>query len=201
MKLLFSILLLVFSPMIMFAQQAQSDIIQTTDSRTIQALIVEIDLQVVRYRLASHPEGPIHTIRKTDIMTITYRDGSVVVFNTPQHLQFRDDLARAERLRANGLVWMYVGAGVMALGAGLDWWIGTLYHPNNPRSDFDRVIGPMVIVAGGVMVIGGGIAVLAGISQRDRARNALLTHTLFETPNSQLNLGLNPNSIGLTLKF
>jgi hypothetical protein len=183
MKHLLSTLLLVFLPMIMFSQQTQNDIIKTTDSRTIQALVVEIDLQTVKYRLASNPDGPIHTMRKTDIMTITYKNGDVEVYNTTEHLNLRDDLLRAQKLKSNGYVWMYVGFGVAALGYGLDWWIGEQYlYPDNRStwSTFDATIGPAVIIAGSCMVIGGGIAVLTGINRMNKlGNNAIYCFSLY----------------------
>ena len=131
-------------------------------------------------------------------MTITYKNGDVQVFNTLDRLNLQDDLLRANKLRANGYAWMYIGFGTMALGYILDLAIIATYGDWTDNTAF---IPTALIVAGGGMVIGGGIAVLAGISQRNKATNALYSYTLFETPNSKLNFNLNPNSIGLALRF
>ncbi len=59
------------------------DVITKTDGSRIDARVEEITEQVVKYRKASNPTGPVYSIPLTSIMTITYENGSVDSFNNP----------------------------------------------------------------------------------------------------------------------
>lgn len=59
---------------------AQDKII-TKDAESIDAVILEVNLDDVRYRKADNPEGPVYRILKSDISTIIYGNGYVEVFN------------------------------------------------------------------------------------------------------------------------
>lgn len=60
------------------------DIIITKESRKIETKILEIDLEVVRYKNYSNQNGPTYVIKKSDIASIVYANGDVEVFNKPE---------------------------------------------------------------------------------------------------------------------
>ncbi len=57
------------------------DIITTTDSRRIEAKVIEVNIDNIKYKLTSNPDGPVYTISKSDVITILYSNSSVDVFN------------------------------------------------------------------------------------------------------------------------
>lgn len=56
------------------------DIITTRDGDEIEAKVLEIDSQNVKYRLYSEPDGVMYTARKADLMMIRYENGRKEVF-------------------------------------------------------------------------------------------------------------------------
>lgn len=56
------------------------DIITTRDGDEIEAKVLEIDSQNVKYRLYSEPDGVMYTVRKADLMMIQYENGRKEVF-------------------------------------------------------------------------------------------------------------------------
>ncbi|MCL2246677.1 MAG: hypothetical protein FWC10_06150 [Lentimicrobiaceae bacterium] len=56
------------------------DIIVTTKAEKIEAKVIEIELQVVKYKKFNNLEGPTYSINKSDITTIVYQNGNVEVF-------------------------------------------------------------------------------------------------------------------------
>lgn len=76
-QLLFTLILVFCSSMYAGAQ----DKIITKDAESIDAVILEVNLEDVTYRKADNPEGPVYRILKSDISTIIYGNGHVEVFN------------------------------------------------------------------------------------------------------------------------
>lgn len=79
------LMLMFFSCTIFFFSSAYTvsaqDKIITKDAESIDAVILEVNLDDVRYRKADNPEGPVYRILKSDISTIIYGNGYVEVFN------------------------------------------------------------------------------------------------------------------------
>ena len=70
-------LLLVVSITSTFAQ----DIIILKNGNDIQAIVLEIGADDVKYKKFDNPNGPSYTLRKSEIFTIRYENGSKDVFN------------------------------------------------------------------------------------------------------------------------
>ena len=64
------------------------DIIVTKDSRRYNALVTEVNVDNVRFRLYENQDGPVYTLLKSDILTIIYRNGYVETFQTPAQTTF-----------------------------------------------------------------------------------------------------------------
>ena len=58
------------------------DIIVTKEGKKIDAVVLEIELEVVKYKYFDNQNGPTISMRKSDIASIIYQNGSVEVFNT-----------------------------------------------------------------------------------------------------------------------
>ena len=58
------------------------DIIVTKDSRRYNALVTEVNVDNVRFRLYDNQDGPVYSLPKSDIVTIIYRNGYVETFQT-----------------------------------------------------------------------------------------------------------------------
>lgn len=71
---------------------AAQDKIITKDAESIDAVILEVNIDDVKYRKADNPEGPVYRILKSDISAIIYSNGSVEVFNEskPEKKQSRN---------------------------------------------------------------------------------------------------------------
>ena len=61
------------------------DTLYTNTGEVIQAKVVEIDPDHIKYKKPSNPDGPLYTINRSDIVLIHYKNGSKDVFSTPQN--------------------------------------------------------------------------------------------------------------------
>lgn len=59
---------------------AAQDVITKRDGEDIMARIVEVTENAVKYKLESLPEGPLFSISKSEVLMVTYADGSREVF-------------------------------------------------------------------------------------------------------------------------
>ena len=56
------------------------DVIVTKDGKKINAIVSEIELEVVKYKHFDNQNGPTISIRKSDISTIIYQNGQIEIF-------------------------------------------------------------------------------------------------------------------------
>ena len=74
-----------------FKTNAQ-DLIITSDSQIIEAVIIEISDEAVKYKKFSNQSGPAFIIKPENILRIIYQNGEVQVFQSkPQKNQQKDD--------------------------------------------------------------------------------------------------------------
>lgn len=71
---------LIFLLLIFPALYAQDKII-TRNSETIEAIVLEVGIDDVKYRRSDNPTGPIYTLLKSDIASIVYANGKAEVFD------------------------------------------------------------------------------------------------------------------------
>lgn len=71
-------LLLLLSPW-----AAAQDVILKQDKTEIEATVLEITDDEVKYRPLARPNGPMYTLRKKDVLLILYKDGSRDRFDAP----------------------------------------------------------------------------------------------------------------------
>lgn len=63
-------------------EPTESDIITTKEGDEIQVNILEVGLETIKYKKADNPEGAIHTIAKSDVFMIKYKNGTKDTFKT-----------------------------------------------------------------------------------------------------------------------
>lgn len=79
MKQFFLFLLLIFAVGRLYAQ----DTIRKNDSTAIAARIYEITDAEIKYRKFSNPDGPIYSVKKSDVSYIVYQNGEKETFTIP----------------------------------------------------------------------------------------------------------------------
>ncbi len=60
------------------------DVITLTDGRTVQAKIIELTPDVIKYKKYDNLEGPTYTVPVTDLSKIKYANGSEDTFSAPK---------------------------------------------------------------------------------------------------------------------
>jgi hypothetical protein len=60
------------------------DIIFLLNGEEIDAIVTEVDIDVVKYKRCINPNGPVYTMFKSDIMMIRYKNGTKDIF-IPSH--------------------------------------------------------------------------------------------------------------------
>jgi hypothetical protein len=61
-------------------KSANTDVIFTKTGEEIQATVIEITADMVKYKLATQPDGPIRNIAISDLFMIKYKNGDKEVF-------------------------------------------------------------------------------------------------------------------------
>lgn len=105
------------------------DIIVTNDGNKIEAKVTEVEVDVIKYKKFGDNDGPIYTMKKTDISTILYENGSVDVFKRePQPKQnnmygdyygynnYDPYKIPGKGLRTTGIVFLSVGGAALVGG-------------------------------------------------------------------------------------
>ncbi|PLX08325.1 MAG: hypothetical protein C0594_06155 [Marinilabiliales bacterium] len=80
MKIIKAFIYIIIFVSVGFSVHAQ-DLIYKKDKSTIKAKVLEVDLDVVRYKMEVNPEGPTYTIKKSMISKIVYKNGYEEVYN------------------------------------------------------------------------------------------------------------------------
>ncbi len=215
MKKILSLLFAVCISATMFA----ADIIVTTQSQRISAKIEEVGLDVVKYRRSDNLTGPIYSIAKSDIQSITYENGYVETFNlyTPAKpsvvVQQTSSNANNTNNNANipremlrnqcetefqkGKTLMTVGigfsiVGVVALPVGI-------YCIVDNGGDLGTLIAGDILTAVGAVSIPVGIPLWAvGLHKQKHAYDA---YKNMYGANLEFNLTAGQNGIGIAMKF
>ena len=64
------------------------DIIRLSTGEEIKAKVLEVRPYDVTYRLYDNPDGPLYTVMRSDILTITYPNGSRDIFNASPYMSY-----------------------------------------------------------------------------------------------------------------
>ena len=101
------IIAIIFAFAASLATQAQ-DIIVTVKAEKIEAKITEVDIEVVRYKQFDYQDGPTYIIKKSDIDSIMFQNGEIMVFEQqqteaePQHQEVEETKSQEENAEATG---------------------------------------------------------------------------------------------------
>ncbi|CAG5010339.1 hypothetical protein DYBT9275_04696 [Dyadobacter sp. CECT 9275] len=75
-----SLLLLILCSQLLFAQDVRKpDVILLRDNTKLEVIIQEVDDQKIKYKKLSNPDGPVFTIKKSDITSIMYSNGETEI--------------------------------------------------------------------------------------------------------------------------
>lgn len=94
-------LLHIFFCVFICGEISAQDIIHKTDSALVEAKVTEIDVQAVKYRKFSNPDGPVYSIPKAEVAYIVYQNGEKEIITKappPVVLQPFDTLAYIEKM-------------------------------------------------------------------------------------------------------
>jgi hypothetical protein len=69
---LLAIVAVMFMPALLLAQ----DVIYRTDGGKIEAKVLEVGINEIKYRIFSNPDGPVYTVSKSKVVLITYQNGT-----------------------------------------------------------------------------------------------------------------------------
>ncbi len=98
-------LILVFIAVLTFNFAHGQDKIYLKSEENIEAKILEINIDEVRYRKVSNPDGPIFTILKSDIHMILYENGESEIFKeeeTPSTTVSTTNIIREKKILNGG---------------------------------------------------------------------------------------------------
>jgi len=94
---------------------AAQDIIYTKDGKKEEVKVLEIRPNEIRYKKTSNPDGPDYVVLKSDVLLITYENGTHESFasHTPPPTQYRQPYSygRATRSKVKPFDSLSVGFG------------------------------------------------------------------------------------------
>lgn len=214
------ILLVLLSVLITSSAFAQ-DIIVTKEGKKIESKVLEVNVDDIKFKNLDNVDGPIYTMRKSEIATILYANGQVDVFNMNLHTvpaQYpiqqpyiyytKTDFDNAKRLRNAGIGCFAGGLGSIVLGSVL---LGTsdyyYYDPYYGYVSWDynwpqEIAGNVFTSLGCMSTIAGIIMWPIGQTRMNKIKRYNSNDfSLFENDKMQLNLAIGGNVAGLKLNF
>jgi hypothetical protein len=60
------------------------DIVTTKDGRLIRARVTEVTPELVKYKTEANPDGPLYSLKRSDVKTILYANGMLDNFDSPK---------------------------------------------------------------------------------------------------------------------
>ncbi|MBO4654182.1 MAG: hypothetical protein J5644_01385 [Bacteroidales bacterium] len=198
------------STTIVFAQEQKYDLIIKNDGTKIEAIVQYVELNEVKYKNFNNTEGPLYSLRKDDIATILYANGTVEVFKNVQSSiqeevtqdnsalckQLQNDYLKAINLSKKGTDLWVIGliseaTGGIFLGVGI-----------GEKLSWSILTGDALIIGGIILIIPG--AIMAGIGN---GRMRRISSDMNEICSLPLNKGakypvnLSFTTSGLALRF
>lgn len=220
-KILLLITLYLASSIICIAQ----DIITLKNGSDVLAIVTEVGIDEIRYKLFDNQNGPLHILSKSEVFRITYENGkqeSFVDEKQPSLLQGRMTLDKwTGRLSINGVNIDKASTGLyltskeqslyqkgdiistvgdvmwsVGLGAAVGWGISTIAVGGHGESTDYPVFGAC---AG--LIVGGIILHVCGVKDINRAINSYNSRHSISYYSPQLSVGYQKYGIGLALIF
>ena len=205
------------------ALQAQ-DIITLKDGYEIQAKVLEIEDQIIKYKEFDNQDGPTHDIQKSDVFSIKYEDGTKYVFsmgNTKDvhHVSSAPNLIYNHGVRQNGTkvrpeqVRQTMSRNSKALDkycSGRSFFVlgGVIGYPCAVLLGWDlgsRIFGKGNAVCFGIGLAGtviGSVMMSIGESQMRKSVSLYNSSLMHGTAAYNLNFGItNSGGVGFTLNF
>jgi len=127
------VLLLAVCFVAFFSACLAQDVIVTKDSKKINAKVLEVNVDNIRYKNFDNEDGPIYTMLKSDVVTILYQNGQVDTFEQAKvttlapvklapEMKTKDPILykeyrKYERMKNAGNSLIALGIGTTVLGA------------------------------------------------------------------------------------
>jgi len=211
MKKVLLVLLSVLITSFVFAQ----DIIVTKEGKRIESKILEVNEYDIKYKNFENIDGPIYTMRKSEIATILYANGQVDVFNmnmntaptwqpTPNTIFYtKADFDNAKKLRNAGISCFAGGLGLCIIGSVV---ASTSYYYYGWGSWYynstQAAVGSALATIGSLTTIAGIVMWPVGQSKMNRIRRMNPNgFSLFENEKVQLNLAIDGNNAKIKFNF
>lgn len=134
MKKLFFLL----TTLVAYVCASGQDIIVTKDGKKIEAKITEVSKFEIKYKEFDYQDGPIFILDTSEIATVTYGNGKIVVYN---QLQSAEDLA-LERAKVEGRTSQQVEAEAVSVAKANQF--GSLFGQSEKTSDASHRGNPIV---------------------------------------------------------
>ena len=196
-----------------FCMQGNDKII-TKKSEVIEAIVLEVNVDNLKYRLTGSDTGPIYTILKKDVASVIYGNGQVEVFDSiekddvslaknmknlnegmqriiPMDLEFHFDTQNLKPFEKSGGGWYYEGQKV------------NYYSMGKAISYVDPFLGKKIQFNNNLMYTG--IGFIVGAVRRKKAVKSYnnwvygITENRIVSP--ELKLVCNQNGVGIALTF
>ena len=207
MKKITLLLLAIFITSFALAQ----DVIVTKDGKKINSKVTEINEYDIRYKNYENLDGPIYTMKKSEIASILYENGQVDVFNLDMQPAYNQqntfgyttyytqtDFNNAKNLRNAGIGCFAGGLALSLTGYIL---IGTsfnYYYENIGQAN----AGIILWLTGSAATIAGIVMWPVGQVRMNKIRRLNPNgFSLFENEKMQLNMTLGGNNMGFKLNF
>lgn len=105
------------------------DIIVTTDAQKIEAKILEVTKNEIKYKELDNLDGPLFVLPIEDIVTIIYANGKVVLYNERQAAEDARKAKEAEALAKANQMGSLFGKTDNSTGSGNGKGVGQIYNP------------------------------------------------------------------------
>jgi len=204
------------------------DVIIKTDSTKINAKVLEVNIENIRYKNFDYMDGPIYTILKSDVDSIHYKNGQTDIFtqekaisstltdknitltnteNIPFAMKTHNpDLyikyMNGDRMRKNGYGLIFTGVFSTMLGAAFVISATNIFYDNKDYQNIQKGIGYGLIVTGDILLAVGIPVHLVGKSKRRSALKEF--HNQYNSASSSTShfqLNLNSNGVGVSFVF
>jgi hypothetical protein len=197
------------------------DVIVTKDSKRIDAKVLEVNIDNIRYKNLENEDGPVYTILKSDVATILYQNGQVDVFEPEKvmpsasmydyiALMDNEDLPFKMRLQNPALYQKYKngermgkdGDGLLLAGLPLVM-IGTIIVVYGFGNDNEKppVLGYGLLAIGGICIAVGLPVSIVGKSKQNSALKEFHQQCYSASTLSHFRFNLNANGVGLSYVF
>ncbi len=197
------------------------DVIVTKDSRKINAKVMEVNVDNVRYKNFDNQDGPVYTLLKNDIITILYQNGQVDTFGSEKQKNSTPtqtgstynsnpvDLLAEMQANNHTLYQQYttgkrmtVAGGLLLVSGGIMAGVGFLLLSSADGDESKNQYGTELTVAGNLCIAAGiPILIVGGKKKKNALKEFSKQYYSASTATSHIQFNLYPNRLGVAYVF